>query len=274
MAGLLQRILMAVGLVLAFSLPAHAADEVMRLDKALHFDAVVQILREEGLDYGRDLDGDMLGGEGGAHFAGEIDRIYDAARITEVMRAKLAETMTPEEMAECLAFLESPVGQRIMGLEVSARQAMSDEEVTEIAKASYADAAARGLPRIEMIARFIKINELVDRNVAGALSSNYRFLRGMSDGGQRKLSEGEIMDRVWEQEPDVRKDTIDWMNGFLYMAYGPLSDDEMQAYLDFSASPAGQKLNKALFSGFDAAYDRIYYEIGQAAARALSSRDL
>ncbi|MFC4671967.1 DUF2059 domain-containing protein [Seohaeicola nanhaiensis] len=274
MTGFTRRAVLGVVAALGLALPAAAADEVARLARALMFPEVVDTLRVEGLAYGEDIDTDMLGGAGGAHFAAQVSEIYDTGRILATMETKLGEGLTAEEMDACLDFLESPVGQRILRLEVTARDAMTDTEVADFAKESYAKAEAEGLPRLQLIARFIEVNALIDHNVAGALSSNYRFFRGLSDASSEKMSEGEIMDRVWEQEAEVRRDTVDWMNGFLFMAYGPLSDEEMRAYVDFSETPAGQSLNKALFAGFDSAFDRIYYELGQAAGRVLNSRDI
>lgn len=274
MVGLARNIVLVLVSSFLLVLPVRAADEVERLGRALFFEDVAEILREEGLDYGRSLDEDMLGGYGGAHFARQIADIYDAGRMLEVLYQKLAASMTAQEIEESLAFLETPMGERIMRLEVTARQAMSDEAVTQIAKESFAAAEAKGEPRLEMIARFIEINDLIDHNVAGALSSNYRFLAGLTDGGGARPGEGQTTDDVWAQEPEIRRDTTEWMNGFLFMAYGPLEDAELQAYLDFCETPAGQSLNEALFMGFDAVYDRIYYEIGQTVARAMQARDL
>ena len=44
--------------------------------------------------------------------------------------------------------------------------------------------------------------------------------------------------------------------------------------LSADGTPLKQSLNKALFAGFDSAFDRIYYELGQAAGRVLNSRDI
>ena len=263
--------LMAAALM---ALPALADEALERLARALQVDEVAEVLRREGLDYGHDLDADMLAGGGGAHFIDRIAAIYDTGRMNRVVRAKLGESMSAQEIADCLAYLDTPTGRRIMEFEVAARRAMSDGTVEQAAKEAYADAAARELPRIGLIDRFIEVNDLIDHNVAGALSSNYRFYSGLRDAGGKKMSEGQILDEVWQQEEDIRKETIVWMDAFLYMAYGPLTDAELQGYIDFSETAAGQALNRALFVGFDSLYDLIYYEIGQAVAAELQATDL
>jgi hypothetical protein len=88
------------------------------------------------------------------------------------------------------------------------------------------------------------------------------------------MSEGEIMDLVWSEEDAIRADTDGWMRRFLFMAYSPLSDQDMQAYLAFSESDAGQALNAALFDGFDDMYHAIYYDLGRAVADELQASEL
>lgn len=260
--------------IVAMALPLRAAEEAVRLGAALKLPEVAQILFDEGVIYGQEIDTEMLGGEGGEHFAGQVARIYEPQRMTATMLDQLAQNMDTEQMVRALEFLESPLGVRIMQLELTARQAMSDEAVAGFAKEAEAKARAEGVARLDLIDRFVTVNELIDRNVAGALGSNYRFFQGLSAAGPNKMSEGEMMDRVWEQEESIRADTLAWMNGYLYMAYGPLTDDELNAYIAFSETSEGQALNIALFKGFDVVFDRIHYDLGQAAARALASHDL
>ncbi len=120
----------------------------------------------------------------------------------------------------------------------------------------------------------MQINDLTERNVSGALGANYRFYRGLVDGGSHRMGEGEILDLVWSEEDAIRADTDGWLRRFLFMAYSPLSEQDMQAYLEFSESETGQALNAALFDGFDRMYHTIYYALGRAVADELQASDL
>jgi len=133
-----------------------------------------------------------------------------------------------------------------------------------------------GDPRVEMITRFAEANDLVERNVAGALNANLAFYRGMVAGGafDGGLSESEILADVWSQEAEVRRETEEWLFPFLAMAYQPLSEDDLGAYLAFSETAPGQALNAALFAGFDAMFEAISQDLGLAAARMMTSQDL
>ena len=61
---------------------------------------------------------------------------------------------------------------------------------------------------------------------------------------------------------------------FLLMAFNPLNDAELQAYIDYSQSSSGQALNAALFEGFDARYREISYELGRLIAGISTASDL
>ena len=58
------------------------------------------------------------------------------------------------------------------------------------------------------------------------------------------------------------------------MAYRPLSDAELTAYVEFSQSPEGQLLNRALFATFDKVFAVVSRDLGTAAAGMLTGRDI
>lgn len=270
----LRPVLAAAALTLVTAGAVLAGATVDRLAKVLLLDDVAAILQQEGLRHGDALDGDFLDGRGGDYFRRRVEDIYDIDTMMEAMRDELAQNMDDAAIAETLEFFDSERGQRILRLEVSARLAMADPEVEEAAADAYVAASEDGDELAQAVDRFVEINDLLDRNLSGALGSNYRFYRGLVDGGGVKMSEGEILNQVWGQEESLRESTGTWLDSFLYLAYGPLDQAEMQAYLDYSESAAGQALNTALFEGFEAVYDRIYYDLGRAVAEAMQTSEL
>lgn len=267
-------------LVLVFCLSGFAAAaqspaKFTVLMDALGLAEMMQIIRDEGLGYAEDLNADMLDGQGAGFWLGQVDRIYDTARMNETVRLGLERTLNDEAMDASLAFFQSETGAEIIDLENAARAAMADPEIEEIARQTYREMAQAGeSPRLALISRFIEVNDLVDRNVTGALTSNFQFYRGLNDGAAFDLSEEEMIDEVWQQEEDIREDTIEWLFGYLIMAYQPLSEQDLEAYVMFSQTEAGQALNAGLFEGFDAMYVDISYALGRAVAMELAASEL
>jgi hypothetical protein len=88
------------------------------------------------------------------------------------------------------------------------------------------------------------------------------------------MNDDEMIAEVWAQEEEIRSDTDEWLMGYLLMAYQPLSDEELSAYIAFSRTDAGQALNRGLFDGFNAMYTDISYALGRAVALELAASEL
>ncbi len=264
---------LVTGFVMAVS-STHAETSTEYLAQVLMLDEVTQILREEGLRYGDELNTDMLGQGGGQYFHDQVREIYDPESMQSVVFAALGNLLNEQETADSIAFFDTGLGQRILSLENAARVAMADPAIEEIARETYNDLLGTGNERLATVSRFIAVNDLIERNVASALNSNYQFFRGLAEAGGSRESEADILSDVWSQEAEIRDDTESWLFSFLLMAYRPLSDDELEAYYIYSETPAGQALNAALFAGFDSMYDLISYQLGQAVARAMGASDI
>ncbi|TDK45131.1 DUF2059 domain-containing protein [Antarcticimicrobium luteum] len=264
----------AVAVTVAGVGAARAATDVTDLVRVLRIDDLAQALHEEGLAHGQSLDADMLEGRGGAHWAGQVARIYGVRRIATAIREALAEALAPGQLAACIAFFDSPLGQEILSLELAARVSMRDSATEAAARAAYQDLRGGDDARLVAVTRFVAVNDLIERNVAGAMSANFQFLRGMADGEMLGLDEGGILDQVWNAESETRDETESWLFAYLLMAYRPLAPEQLERYIAFSESPAGQALNAALFAGFDDLYQEVSLELGQRIAAAMKASDI
>lgn len=245
---------------------------------ALRFDDLLEVMRDEGLAQAATLQADMFPSGGGAGWPAALDRIYEVDRLragfASTFEAELASE--PELLAAILAFYASDLGQRVVTLEVEARRAFLDEAAEESARVA-ADRRRTGRdPRFALIERFIAAGDLLEMNVAGALTGNLAFMTGMNDSGAygQGLPRDQLMMDVWGQEEQVRADIRSWLEAYLGLAYQPLDDAELEGYIAFMESPEGQRLNAALFVGFDRMFRQLSYELGRAAGVAMLGRDI
>lgn len=256
---------------------AEQGTPVSQLIVTMQIDQVIDLLRAEGLDYGASLEEQMFPGAGGAEWKAEVAGIYDVAEMKQRFADRLsAELQGKEGVAEMDAFFASDLGRKVLQLELEARRALMDDETESAASLAWADLEAAGGKRVEMIRAFAEVNDLVESNVMGTLNSNFAFYKGMAGAGglEAGMSEEDMLAEVWGQEADIRAQTEDWVYPYLNLAYGPLTDAELQAYIDFSATPAGQVLNGALFAAFDAVFTPISRALGTAAAQQLQGQDI
>ncbi len=260
--------------------PAFAQDDqaakVDLLFDALGLPDMLMIMREEGLGYGETIADDMFPGSNNASWNAAVSQIYDVEMMYEEVRGALGEALEGDDVDAMLTFYTSEPGATIIDLEVSARRALLDDAVEEASKERAAIAAADETPRYLQVKAFVDANDLIESNVVGALNSNYAFLMGLLDGGAMPpgMTPDRALQDVWAQEDEIRSNTSEWVYSFLLMAYQPLTDDQMDAYIAFSNSDAGQDINGALFDAFNGMFDDMSRALGLAASRFMISQEL
>ncbi|WP_430464747.1 DUF2059 domain-containing protein [Tabrizicola sp.] len=257
---------------------APLAQSVLDLSAALNMAEVMAVLREEGIAGSADLAEDLPNGLRDPVWAGAVLQIYDVAQMEAVFNRAFAAQLEaePEAVAAATAFFRSEIGQRVLGLELAARRALMDEAVEAAAAEAHRDLAVQNPKRQALLDRFVAANDLVESNVMGALNANLAFLRGLAEGGGEDfvLPEADMLAQVWSAEPEVRAEMTDWLFPFLTLAYQPLSDAELTAYVEFSETPAGQRVNAAMFQAFDAVFNGISRDLGRAYGQALQGNDI
>ena len=248
-----------------------------RVFELIEGERMIGLMRAEGLAYGETLAADLLGRPADAAWAQAMARIYDLPRMRARFEGALGGALTAEEAAPILAFLEGDLGRRIVELELAAREAFADEEAEGAARAVWAEADAAGEARAAQIRRFIEANDLLEENVAAGLTANYEFLAGLAEGGGMpglETTDDALIAQAYSAEPELRAESAEWLGGYLNLAYGPLSDAELDRYIDFSATPAGRDMNRALFRAFDAMYEGMSRAMGVAAGVRMAGEDI
>ncbi|MGV6804767.1 MAG: DUF2059 domain-containing protein [Ruegeria sp.] len=252
---------------------ASASENVDRLTEAMRLTEVVQILRDEGVRQGRDLDENLLDGNGGAFFEAQVEDLYDTVWMKSKIDNALTDGMTEPQLEQAALFFESDLGRAIVSLENSARRAFSDDAIEEMAVSAYRD-TDRDAGYFRLIDEYVEINDLVDRNVQGTLSADYSFFRGLADGQGAMSDDGEVLAQLLAQSAQSEELTREWLYSFLLLAYQPLSEAQLRENIAFSRTEAGQALNDALFVGLDAMFNELSYQLGVTVAQVLSASDL
>lgn len=264
--------------VTAFAEQAPPSARAAELEQVLMIPDLLEVMQREGIAYGDDLAAQFFNGQPDGDWQADVSRIYDPVRVGRafdaLFTAELAKTgVDPAPMIE---FFRSPLGQRILTLELSARAAMIDDAIEEEAKVALDRLEDEGDARLSMIRAYVEVNHLIDMNVSSALNANLAFLSALSASGgfQQQMPEDEILSQVWSQEEEVRSETERWLLAFSLMAYSPLSDEEMRTYISFSETPAGVALNRALFAAYDGIFTDISRELGRSAGRRMGGTSL
>lgn len=258
---------------------ADAKTAETRLWQAMRLDELMPVLQDEALVQADEMAAMLFERGSDAGWRDRVAAIHEPARLTEIFRDAVGPALASAPdgvLAEAVAFYETEIGKQLVALELDARRAMLDSDTEEAAITAFADAVAIDSPRVAQIDALIERADLIEPNVAAALNASLAFSRGFADEGgyQVPMSEGEILSETWAQEEDIRQQTHEWIEAFLYLAYSPLSDAELAAYTEFAGSDAGLSLSGALLAGFDALFAQTSREMGQAAAQRVSGQQL
>ncbi len=235
-------------------------------------------MRVEGLEYGDQVAQDLFPARADDSWREIVDDIYNV----EDMYAKIEATFimsleqSDADVETIVTFFETEPGSKFIELEIAARTALLDDIVEEASKEALADAKKVKGPKYQLLTEFVSANDLIETNIVSALNANFAFYMALMDGGalDGAMSEGQILSDVWSQEPDIRQSTTEWVYAFLLMAYQPMSEDDIKAYIAFSQSEAGQDLNQAYFASFEVLFQDISRGLGSATSQYMQGEDL
>lgn len=250
-----------------------------RLWGVLGLAQLMPILRDEALTEAEVMQSTMFEGQSEIGWLDTVAEIHNPARLGTLFRDGVATQMSPRQaprLETALAFYEGDLGQRLIGLETTARLAMLDPDTETAAREQFSEAASHEAPRVAQISRLIDEADLIGPNVAGGMNAAVAFSQGFADGGgfDMPMAEQQMLADAWAQEAEIRAETLGWMEAYLMLAYSPLSDAELENYIRFAGSSEGQTLSALLFAGFDAVFRQTSRELGLAAAGQMQGRDL
>lgn len=266
-----MRLIAACFVIVLYSAPLAASERVERLMQAVQLQQVVDILRDEGLTQAASLNETFLGGNGGPLFEDQVDAIYDTDWMQDQISQVFETSLTGSQLDRAILFFESDVGQTIITLENSAREAFADETIKDMARENYLNGGG-GTQLYRLVGEYIEVNDLIERNVQSSLSSDYSFFRGLSE--HAGTSSEDILAQLLSDKDSITEENRIWLYSFLLVAYQPLDEAQMRENIAFSRTETGRAVNEAFFEGFDLMYDQIYFQLGQAVSRALSASDL
>ncbi|MDQ2068155.1 DUF2059 domain-containing protein [Xinfangfangia sp. CPCC 101601] len=257
--------------------PPVAAERLVQLAQLLLLSDGLELMRDEGEDYGAALAEQMFPGRDGPSWQAQVRAIYDPVANMAIFQAAFAAALAedPATVAAAEAFFDTARGQEILRLELEARRALMDVAVEEAAQVEAERMKTDRDPKLRLLRDLIEAGDLIEANVAAALSSNLAFYQGMAEGSGSSGADAErMLAEVWAQEGSIRAETAGWLVPYLALAYQPLSDEDLKSYIAFSRSDAGQRLNAALFAGYDAVARHVAFAMGRAAAEVLAGSDI
>lgn len=252
------------------------------LSRAYLLPELFEIMAEEGRQSVMADGADALQGRALEDFTRAVDQIYDPARMhADFLAALMAELDGAVNVVEdALEFAETALGRQVLRLEISARRALLDEEVDEVARmalydARRSDAETANAARLELVRARVEANDLIELNVSLGMNTSLAYYQGLfAENALMELGADDMLQMVWMQEPAIRAEIEDWIEAYFLMSYQPLSDAELEAYIAYVSTPLAQSFNRAMFRAFDAVFSEISLAVGRVLGRRMSGEEL
>ena len=145
---------------------ANAQAQVTLTMDHLKLSELINIMRTEGLEYAATLNTEMLNGQGGAVWEDQIDAIYDTQLMSEVVRKEIA-TIPENQLRQINQFYGSNLGAKIVDLEIAARNAMTDNDIKNIAEDNYQIALAQDPKSLLQVNLIVSEGDLIEQKCDG-----------------------------------------------------------------------------------------------------------
>ena len=271
--------LLVLLLLVLFPLRAVASDA---LSRAYLLPELFEIMAEEGRQSVLADGADALQGRTLTDFTRAVGQIYDAERMhADFLAALMAELEGAGDVVEdALEFAGTELGREVLQLEISARRALLEEEVDEVARmalhdARRSDATDARAARLDLVRARVAANDLIELNVSLGMNTSLAYYQGLfAENALMELGAEDMLQMVWMQEPAIRVEIEDWIESYFLMSYQPLSDADLEAYIAYVSTPLAKAFNRAMFRAFDAVFSEISLAVGRVLGRRLSGEEL
>jgi hypothetical protein len=196
-----------------------------------------------------------------------LERSADAAFSTDRLRSSalrvLAAELSPSHATEAMDWYSSPTGLMITALEEAASHEFTDLNAA-LQDGNTALAAATP-ERQTLIIRLVRATRSVDSSVNTMVHSMAGLAQGMSSvlPNQKAPALAELYASMQSQRPQLIASATGMCNAMAAASYVTLSDGELQQYLGFLSTTAGQRLVDAMVKALDKAFYMASRDLGR-----------
>jgi hypothetical protein len=269
-------------LFLLFVLPCLAAekatdptlDELMKKSGMTAQLAQIEPMMQVGVEQARST----TGGMSDADFQKlklAVSVAYAPERLRLATRKQLAVALTPDDTKQVLAWLSTKLGTRITQLEETANADPVKAQERLAGGSKFVDALPP--PRKTRIERFERAVEAVQTNLNVIVDTNIGIARGIAlamPGDAPAIDIDAVVAQIESQRPMLENTLRPQVIASLAMTYQPLSDADLDAYIEFLESPVGRKYVTGSSLALEKALSDAALELGRQMAKKSATQSL
>jgi len=264
---------------------AASALTVGRPTHAAAFDLYADFLQKSGLSKQADLFEAVIDREiaTGEERFGRLDaqqramlrraaaQSYAADKLRDALRARLSESLSTDDATRALAWLDSPLGTRIVRLEESASAAMAQtSQADDMAAKAFASLSSERKALLERMMQAADASATVTNITVNQVLGVARGFAALAGKSQADIN-AEMSERLPLIRAQIKGAIEPALVAFAAITYAALTDDEIRQYLSFIESETGRRVTAAVNAALDAALTAAAIDFGQRIARDAAS---
>jgi hypothetical protein len=182
--------------------------------------------------------------------SGSVKEAFAAERLKKIIIKEVKESMTLEDIGMVLKWLESPLGKKCTRLEEDASSPKALSEVQKFAaQLQQAPPASNRLDVLRRLDDAVKATETnVEITMNAQLAMAFAVVKSLPEEQQKSLED--IVAQIEKNRPQVEAMMRSQTLLFALYIYRDLTNAELEKYIQFATSPAGNKYHVATISGF------------------------
>lgn len=251
-----------------------ASDAIDDLSRLLMLQSTAELMQDEGMRNARTTSEDFTGQALGQWDADGLRAVYAPDRSLALFRQAFEARLSDEDIATLVDAFGAPFAARVVGLEVTARAAISEEDIEAAAIEMVNEVMTSDRDRIAVIDQIIEVNDLIALNLDGGEVILLEFYKTLATGNVRGIDYAVIAEEIQSQRQERRDDLIEWLRAFFVMAYSDLNDDELLQVLALYESEEAQKAIGAMFEVFNLVEIEAMRKLGDTIARQMNTSKL
>ena len=182
--------------------------------------------------------------------SGSVHEAFATERLKKIIIKEMKESMTVKDLNKILKWLDSPLGKKCTRLEEAASTPETLSEIQKFAaQLQQAPPAANRLDILRRLDAAVKATETnVEITMNAQLAVAFAVVKSLPREQQGPLED--IAAQLEKNRPQIEAMMKSQTLLFALYTYQDLTNAELEKYIQFATSPAGNKYHVATISGF------------------------
>lgn len=175
-------------------------------------------------------------------------RLFGADALLDDVRGRMTGEVTPAQLDAVIGFYSSPLGRKLVAMEVAASGSDSQARIETEGASLYAEIEKNDPDRVAAFDRIESAIRMEDMMSSMIMNMSYAMISGMAGTSMlpQELTDEQIAALVNQQMEATRGLVAQFLNNFFAYTYRDASNADLEGYAAFTETESGRAFNTVL----------------------------